>query len=175
MSAPMSTELRNKYGVSAGRGGQAATRPAGRSSAQRCSRWRVSAGAGRPMPAMQGRRRPPARPPPARCPPPPRSQVRSVPIRKDDEVTVVRGNYKGREGKVVQVYRKKWVIHVERITREKVNGERRQLGAAGCCHGRCWVLRGAGRSGSKVCSAEAAAAGRAASTRRQSSKVQLQR
>ena len=37
---------------------------------------------------------------------------------------MVRGNYKGREGKVVQVYRKKWVIHVERITREKVNGER---------------------------------------------------
>jgi len=25
---------------------------------------------------------------------------------------------------VVQVYRKKWVIHIERITREKVNGER---------------------------------------------------
>mmetsp|Transcript_11391 Transcript_11391/g.51664 ORF Transcript_11391/g.51664 Transcript_11391/m.51664 type:complete len:145 (+) Transcript_11391:56-490(+) len=48
--------------------------------------------------------------------------VRAVPIRKDDEVTVVRGNYKGREGKVVQVYRKKWVIHIERITREKVNG-----------------------------------------------------
>ena len=34
----------------------------------------------------------------------------------------MRGNYKGREGKVVQVYRKKWVIHIERITREKVNG-----------------------------------------------------
>ena len=46
-----------------------------------------------------------------------------MPIRKDDEVSVVRGTYKGREGKVVQVYRKKWVIHVERITREKVNGE----------------------------------------------------
>lgn len=45
-----------------------------------------------------------------------------MPIRKDDEVQVVRGNYKGREGKVVQVYRKKWVIHIERITREKVNG-----------------------------------------------------
>jgi ribosomal protein L24 len=29
----------------------------------------------------------------------------------------------GREGKVTQVYRKKWVIHIERITREKVNGE----------------------------------------------------
>lgn len=50
------------------------------------------------------------------------AQVRSVPIRKDDEVTVVRGTFKGREGKVVQVYRKKWVIHVERLTREKVNG-----------------------------------------------------
>eukprot|EP00271_Cylindrocystis_brebissonii_P001674 TRINITY_DN1195_c0_g1_i1.p1 TRINITY_DN1195_c0_g1~~TRINITY_DN1195_c0_g1_i1.p1 ORF type:complete len:150 (-),score=41.58 TRINITY_DN1195_c0_g1_i1:579-1028(-) len=48
--------------------------------------------------------------------------VRSVPIRKDDEVQVVRGTFKGREGKVVQVYRRKWVIHVERITREKVNG-----------------------------------------------------
>jgi len=50
------------------------------------------------------------------------AQVRSLPIRKDDEVTVVRGNFKGSEGKVVQVYRKKWVIHVERITREKTNG-----------------------------------------------------
>ncbi|KAF2552577.1 hypothetical protein Bca4012_014578 [Brassica carinata] len=48
--------------------------------------------------------------------------VRSMPIRKDDEVQIVRGTYKGREGKVVQVYRRKWVIHIERITREKVNG-----------------------------------------------------
>jgi large subunit ribosomal protein L26e len=29
--------------------------------------------------------------------------VRSVPVRKDDEVQVVRGTYKGREGKIVQV------------------------------------------------------------------------
>lgn len=50
-------------------------------------------------------------------------QVRSVPVRKDDEVMVVRGTFKGREGKVTQVYRRKWVIHVERITREKVNGK----------------------------------------------------
>ena len=48
--------------------------------------------------------------------------VRSLPIRKDDEIQVVRGSYKKREGKVVQCYRRKWVIHVERITREKVNG-----------------------------------------------------
>ena len=37
-----------------------------------------------------------------------------MPVRKDDEVSVVRGTYKGREGKVIQCYRKKWVIHVER-------------------------------------------------------------
>nr|QAA11204.1 ribosomal protein L26 [Characiopsis acuta] len=49
-------------------------------------------------------------------------KVRSIPIRKDDEVTVVRGTYKNRDGKVVQVYRKKFVIHIDRITREKANG-----------------------------------------------------
>ncbi len=45
-----------------------------------------------------------------------------MPIRKDDSVTVVRGTHKNREGKVVQVYRKKYVIHIERLTREKANG-----------------------------------------------------
>ena len=54
--------------------------------------------------------------------------VRSVPVRKDDEVQVVRGTYKGREGKIVQCYRKKWVIHIERITREKVNGSTVNVG-----------------------------------------------
>merc|ERR1711920_813398 len=48
--------------------------------------------------------------------------VRSMPVRKDDEVSVVRGTYKGREGKVIQCYRKKWVIHIDRITREKQSG-----------------------------------------------------
>ncbi|PWA37388.1 KOW-like protein [Artemisia annua] len=54
--------------------------------------------------------------------------VRSVPVRKDDEVHVVRGTYKGREGKVVEVYRRKWVIHIERITREKVNRQSVNVG-----------------------------------------------
>lgn len=45
-----------------------------------------------------------------------------MPIRKDDEVLITRGMYKTREGKVTAVYRKKWVVHVERISREKVNG-----------------------------------------------------
>ena len=48
--------------------------------------------------------------------------VRSMPIRKDDEVSVVRGFYKLREGKVTQVYRKKYVIYIDRVVKEKNNG-----------------------------------------------------
>jgi len=51
-----------------------------------------------------------------------------MPIRKDDEVTVVRGYYKAREGKVLQVYRKKYVIHIERVTTDKQNGAPVQVG-----------------------------------------------
>ncbi|PKS12230.1 hypothetical protein jhhlp_001529 [Lomentospora prolificans] len=49
--------------------------------------------------------------------------VRSIPIRKDDEVTIVRGSFKGREGKVTSVYRLKYVIHVDRVTRDKASGQ----------------------------------------------------
>eukprot|EP00344_Euplotes_crassus_P003183 CAMPEP_0197015618 /NCGR_PEP_ID=MMETSP1380-20130617/74929_1 /TAXON_ID=5936 /ORGANISM="Euplotes crassus, Strain CT5" /LENGTH=147 /DNA_ID=CAMNT_0042441663 /DNA_START=13 /DNA_END=456 /DNA_ORIENTATION=+ len=48
-------------------------------------------------------------------------KVRSLPVRKDDEVIVTRGFHKGREGKVVAVYRKKWVIHIDRLVKEKSN------------------------------------------------------
>ncbi|KUF80427.1 60S ribosomal protein L26-1 [Phytophthora nicotianae] len=48
--------------------------------------------------------------------------VRSMPIRKEDEVMIVRGSQKSREGRVTAVYRKKFVIHVERVVREKANG-----------------------------------------------------
>merc|ERR1712137_808568 len=34
--------------------------------------------------------------------------VRSIPIRRDDEVIIVRGHHHDREGKVTQVYRKRW-------------------------------------------------------------------
>jgi large subunit ribosomal protein L26e len=54
--------------------------------------------------------------------------VRSLPIRRDDEVMIVRGQFADREGKVVECYRKKYVIHVERVTREKVNGQSVQVG-----------------------------------------------
>lgn len=51
-----------------------------------------------------------------------------MPVVKGDKVKVLRGNYKGREGKVVEVYRKKWVIHIEGITRDKVNGSSAKVG-----------------------------------------------
>jgi large subunit ribosomal protein L26e len=51
------------------------------------------------------------------------AQVRSIPVRKDDEVKVTRGRYKGQEGKVLTVYRRKFVIHIDRITTEKANGK----------------------------------------------------
>ncbi|XP_075393896.1 large ribosomal subunit protein uL24-like [Tenrec ecaudatus] len=48
--------------------------------------------------------------------------VRSMPICKDDEVQVVRGHYKGQQiGKVVQVYRKKYVTYIEEVQRDKAN------------------------------------------------------
>ncbi|KKY37282.1 putative 60s ribosomal protein l26 [Diaporthe ampelina] len=54
--------------------------------------------------------------------------VRSIPIRKDDEVQIVRGSNKDKEGKVTSVYRLKYVIHIERVTREKVSGQSVPLG-----------------------------------------------
>lgn len=55
-------------------------------------------------------------------------QVRSIPIRKDDEVQIVRGLHKDKEGKVTSVYRLKYVIHVERVTREKATGQSVPIG-----------------------------------------------
>mmetsp|Transcript_5442 Transcript_5442/g.10884 ORF Transcript_5442/g.10884 Transcript_5442/m.10884 type:complete len:138 (+) Transcript_5442:42-455(+) len=54
--------------------------------------------------------------------------VRSMPVRVDDEVTVVRGSFKNREGKIVACPRRKFVIHIERVTREKANGATIQVG-----------------------------------------------
>ena len=46
-----------------------------------------------------------------------------MPIWKDDEVQVVWGHYKGQQiGKIVQVYRKKYVIYIEWVQWEKANG-----------------------------------------------------
>merc|ERR1712098_891233 len=56
--------------------------------------------------------------------------VKSLPVRKDDEISVIRGTNKGREGKVSSVYRLKWVLHVERLVREKSNGQSVPIGIA---------------------------------------------
>lgn len=48
--------------------------------------------------------------------------VKSLPVRRDDEVLVVRGNYKDSKGRVNTVYRKKWCIYVDKVTESKQNG-----------------------------------------------------
>ena len=63
--------------------------------------------------------------------------VRAIPVRKDDEVLVMRGislseinligNHKGKKGKILQVYRKRWALHVEKITKDKANGTQVQI------------------------------------------------
>ncbi len=47
-----------------------------------------------------------------------------MPVRKDDEVMIVRGRFKNEtDGKVLSVYRLKYVIHVQGITRDKATGQ----------------------------------------------------
>lgn len=40
---------------------------------------------------------------------------------------VVRGASKGSEGRIIQVYRAKWVVHLERLQKEKSNGATVQI------------------------------------------------
>ncbi|KAH8684640.1 putative 60S ribosomal protein L26-2 [Tricladium varicosporioides] len=54
--------------------------------------------------------------------------VRSIPIRKDDEVLVVRGSNKGREGKITSVYRLKYIVHIERVVKDKSSGQSVPIG-----------------------------------------------
>ncbi|KAM9810588.1 LOW QUALITY PROTEIN: large ribosomal subunit protein uL24-like [Neosynchiropus ocellatus] len=53
-----------------------------------------------------------------------KSNMRSMPIRKDDKVQVVHGQ---QIGKGVQVY-KRYVMYMERLQREKANGTRAHVG-----------------------------------------------
>ena len=57
-----------------------------------------------------------------------RYKVRSMPVIKGDEVKVMRGGMKGKEGVVKNVQRNKYVIHVERCTRDKSNGQQIPIG-----------------------------------------------
>eukprot|EP00178_Gracilaria_changii_P022791 TRINITY_DN6795_c0_g1_i1.p1 TRINITY_DN6795_c0_g1~~TRINITY_DN6795_c0_g1_i1.p1 ORF type:complete len:112 (-),score=3.33 TRINITY_DN6795_c0_g1_i1:34-369(-) len=53
--------------------------------------------------------------------------IRSIPVRKDDEVVVVRGSNKGHKGKIIQVHRKKFAIHIDKLTKNKANGAPYQI------------------------------------------------
>merc|ERR1712029_454232 len=64
-----------------------------------------------------------------------RRVIMSAPLSKElrekhNEVVIKRGTNKGREGKVTSVYRLKYVIHVERVSREKTNGQSVPIGIA---------------------------------------------
>ncbi len=48
---------------------------------------------------------------------------RSLPLRKGDEVEVMRGEFKGKKGKISKIDTKKYKIYIEGITRKKSTGE----------------------------------------------------
>jgi len=48
--------------------------------------------------------------------------VRSLPVRSGDTVRILRGDYKGYEGRVTRVDREKYRIFVDGVTREKADG-----------------------------------------------------
>ena len=50
-------------------------------------------------------------------------KIRSLPIKRGDTVKILKGKAKGKEGKVVQVYRKRNVIYVDKCQRDKNNGQ----------------------------------------------------
>ena len=50
-------------------------------------------------------------------------KLRALPIKRREEVKKLKGKFKGKKGKVVQVYRRRSIIHVDKITREKQNGQ----------------------------------------------------
>lgn len=51
--------------------------------------------------------------------------VKSLPIRKDDEVQIMTGSdtWRGTKGKVTQVYRLRNCIYIEKVSKNKPNGQ----------------------------------------------------
>ena len=47
---------------------------------------------------------------------------RNLPLRKEDKVEVLRGDFKGHEGKVEKVDLKRYRVYVEGVTIQKVDG-----------------------------------------------------
>lgn len=52
---------------------------------------------------------------------------RALPLRKGDEVLVMRGKFKGRKGKVSRVNYKKYRVYVEGVTRKRTVGTEVQV------------------------------------------------
>ncbi|KAK2964230.1 putative 60S ribosomal protein L26-1 [Blattamonas nauphoetae] len=50
-------------------------------------------------------------------------KIRSLPIRKDDEVRIMVGKKKDLVGKVINVRRKHNIIEIDRLTKDKANGQ----------------------------------------------------
>ena len=48
--------------------------------------------------------------------------VRSLPVRREDTVRIVRGSFKGTEGKVSTVYRRRWCLYIEKVSKNRKNG-----------------------------------------------------
>ena len=48
--------------------------------------------------------------------------IRSLPVRKDDEVLIVRGGQADVRGKVLDVYRRRWCLYVEKAQKYKRTG-----------------------------------------------------
>jgi large subunit ribosomal protein L24 len=48
--------------------------------------------------------------------------VRNLPVREGDKVKIVRGDFKGKEGNVMEVDLTRYRIHVEGVTQTKVDG-----------------------------------------------------
>ncbi len=48
--------------------------------------------------------------------------IRSMPIRVGDKVRVMRGDFKGKEGKVMEIDLKRYRIHIEGVTHKKTDG-----------------------------------------------------
>jgi large subunit ribosomal protein L24 len=53
---------------------------------------------------------------------------RSTPVRKGDEVIIMRGSFKGTKGKVEEVNRKRYKVFVENIFYEKKDGTKTKIG-----------------------------------------------
>ena len=52
---------------------------------------------------------------------------RSLPVRKGDEVEIMRGSFKKRKGKISRVDSKKYKVYIEGVTRKKTDGTERQV------------------------------------------------